>query len=168
MTEETIDKNELNTTPPKKIPLKLIIIAISVLVLIGGGIFGAMKFGLIGKKSIARHEGEEGNNPENAAVHGKIVGVDAFIVNLADSEANRYLKATAQFELKSPEFEKKIKESDPLIRDTILALLSSKTMDQIRDIKGKIKLRQEIIARVNEILGTQAITQVYFTEFIIQ
>ena len=50
----------------------------------------------------------------------------------------------------------------------ILLLLSSKSLDEIQTVEGKIALRQELIQRINQILTTGKIRNLYFTEFVIQ
>jgi flagellar FliL protein len=50
----------------------------------------------------------------------------------------------------------------------ILLLLSSKTLEQIQDIDGKIALRNELVSRINQALQQGRIKNLYFTEFVIQ
>ena len=47
-------------------------------------------------------------------------------------------------------------------------LATSKTFDEIRTPEGKQQLREEIIARVNQVLDRDVAKAVYFTEFIVQ
>ncbi len=91
-----------------------------------------------------------------------------FVVNLADSDTPRYLKTVLVLELTSDPVKVACEKSMAPIRSTIVELLSSKTYAEVKDIKGKTRLRHEIIVRLNEILGMSGVTQVYFTDFIIQ
>ena len=56
----------------------------------------------------------------------------------------------------------------PQTRDVLLTLFTSKTFAEIRTPEGKQQLREEIIARVNQVLDRDAVKAVYFTEFIVQ
>ena len=56
----------------------------------------------------------------------------------------------------------------PQLRDGILLLLSSKSMEEIQGIEGKIALRSELVMRVNQILKQGKVRNLYFTEFVIQ
>ena len=56
----------------------------------------------------------------------------------------------------------------PQTRDLLLTLFTSKTFDDIRTPEGKQQLREEIIARVNQVLDRDLAKAVYFTEFIVQ
>ena len=96
------------------------------------------------------------------------VGMKEFVVNLADTEQTRYLKVNIELEVTSPAIGLACDANQAAIRSSLVELLSSKTYAEIRDIKGKAKLRQEVIVRLNEIIGTNGITQVYFTDFIVQ
>ncbi len=97
-----------------------------------------------------------------------IYKMDPFIVNLSNSERMRYLKLKVEvesMEVKSnEEYEKRL----PQLRDTVLAILTSKTSKEIMDSEGKTKLRNEIAARLNQLLTTFQIKTVYFAEFVIQ
>ncbi len=99
---------------------------------------------------------------------GPIYPLDPFIVNLVSNNANRYLKCKIDLELDSPELQQEIDKKLPAIRDLIIRILSSKTVEEIQTAKGKEKLKEEIKRKVNEILTTGEIRNVYFTEFVIQ
>ncbi|MCZ7587095.1 MAG: flagellar basal body-associated FliL family protein [Deltaproteobacteria bacterium] len=95
------------------------------------------------------------------------VALKEFVVNLADQEP-RYLKATVQLEVANEKVAAACEANMAAIRNSLVELLSSKAYLQIRDVRGKTKLREEVIVRLNEILGANGITQVYFTDFIVQ
>ncbi|GAX87584.1 flagellar FliL protein [Lebetimonas natsushimae] len=99
---------------------------------------------------------------------GPIYPLDQFIVNLVSNNADRYLKCKISFELDSPDLQQEIDKKLPAIRDIIINILSSKTVEEIQTAKGKEKLKEEIRRKVNEILTTGEIKHVYFTEFVIQ
>jgi flagellar FliL protein len=97
-----------------------------------------------------------------------IYKMDPFIVNLSDSEKMRYLKLKLEIESveakNNEEYEKRL----PQLRDTVLTVLASKTSKEIKDSEGKIKLRNEIAAQLNQLLTTFQIKTIYFSEFVIQ
>jgi flagellar protein FliL len=95
--------------------------------------------------------------------------LDPFLVNLADKEEVRFVKATFQLGLaeemaESPN-EKVLLAS---IRDSIIALLSSKTAEDILSPEGKEKLREQIRARVNVIAPALKVQEVYIVDFVVQ
>ncbi|QCI28345.1 flagellar basal body-associated protein FliL [Caminibacter pacificus] len=99
---------------------------------------------------------------------GPIYPLDKFVVNLVSTNADRYLKCKIDLELDSPELQQEIDKKLPAIRDLIIRILSSKTVEEIQTSKGKEKLKEEIKRKINEILTTGEVRNVYFTEFVIQ
>jgi flagellar FliL protein len=99
---------------------------------------------------------------------GHIYTMDPFIVNLADVEQNRYLKLRINLESKKPEANEEFSKKLPLIKDTILTILSQKKSEELFPSSGKEKLKAEILRLVNPNLAELKIKAVYFTEFVIQ
>jgi flagellar FliL protein len=56
----------------------------------------------------------------------------------------------------------------PEIRDTVLLLLSSRTCADVSSTQGKLQLKEALLSRINAVLGEERVTQVLFTEFVIQ
>ena len=116
-------------------------------------------------------EAEEGGHGEQGGKDGKpggILALEPFIANLADDGGRRYLKATFQIDFGTPEVPAAMAARLPQTRDLLLTLFTSKTFDEIRTPEGKQQLREEIIARVNQVLDRDLAKAVYFTEFIVQ
>ena len=111
---------------------------------------------------------EKKHKVSSMAEIGPIYPLDPFIVNLVSSNANRYLKCKIDLELDSPELQQEVDKKLPAIRDLIIQILSSKSVEEIQTAKGKQKLKEEIKRKINEILTTGEIKNVYFTEFVIQ
>ena len=111
---------------------------------------------------------EKKHKADSMAEIGPIYPLDPFIVNLVSSNADRYLKCKIDLELDSPELQQEVDKKLPAIRDLIIQILSSKTVEEIQTAKGKQKLKEEIKRKINEILTTGEIKNVYFTEFVIQ
>ena len=94
--------------------------------------------------------------------------VDPFIVNLAKSGGNRFLKVTISLEMSSPDVSFELKKNIKKITDSILLLLSTKVFKDVYSVQGKFTLKSEITTRVNQFLTKGVIKGAYFTEFIIQ
>jgi flagellar FliL protein len=99
---------------------------------------------------------------------GHIYSIDPFIVNLADAEDNHYLKIRINLESKKPEPNEEFAKKLPLIKDTILTILSQKKSEELFHSSGKEKLKAEMMRLVNPNLAELKIKAVYFTEFVIQ
>jgi len=99
---------------------------------------------------------------------GPIYPLDQFIVNLVSNNSERYLKCKISLELDAPELQQEVDKKLPAVRDSIIQILSSKTVEEIQTARGKEKLKEEIKRKLNEMLTTGEIRHVYFTEFVIQ
>ena len=96
--------------------------------------------------------------------------LDAFIVNLTDKAGlgKRYLKATIILEVGSEEDKKMLERHKPQLRDTILLLLSSQSINEVNTMEGKIELKQILVSKINQVLGEGIVHRLYFTEFVVQ
>ena len=94
--------------------------------------------------------------------------LDPFIVNLAKSGGNRFLKVTVSLEMSSPEVRLGLKKNIQKVTDSILLLLSTKEFKDVYSVQGKFTLKGEITTRVNQFLTEGQVKGAYFTEFIIQ
>jgi len=113
---------------------------------------------------------EEEAAPESAPKQVKAtMALDPFLVNLADKDGVRFVKATFLLGL-----EEKLdanSQSDVAVaamRDSIISLLSTKTAEQILTPQGKDKLREEILAQVGEKNPGARILEVYIVDFVVQ
>ena len=153
-----------------KSSMKLIIIGIVAVILAGGGYVGWVKF--IKQPAEAKEtggkalSGKEATAPEDDV--GQVFGMETFLVNLTDRGGKRYLKTKITLELSSEPAVEEATARMPQLRDGILLLLSSKSMEEIQGIEGKIALRSELVMRVNQILKQGKVRNLYFTEFVIQ
>ncbi|RJP14981.1 MAG: flagellar basal body protein FliL [Candidatus Abyssobacteria bacterium SURF_5] len=95
-------------------------------------------------------------------------GIDPIIVNPAESNGERYLKATVSLEADDPEIVAEIDKRLPQIKNQINTILSSKTIEQVQTNEDKERLRREIQSRINGLLATGNINNVYFEEFVYQ
>ena len=149
---------------------KLLLILIILLIIGGAGGFAAYKF-------IFAKGGEE--KPEKKAEEivkevkaveqpGIMYDLGTFIVNLADRDADRYLKVTVVLELEGQQVRMEVEKRLPQIKDAITTLLLTKTSEEIKTAEGMELLKEEIIKRVNAILPLGGVKNVYFTEFVIQ
>ncbi len=160
--EKSADEKVTETAAKeKKSPLKFILIGVVVLVLILGGVVGWTLFS--GENEDAAKE----TVIDEAAV-GKIFELKTFVVNLNDPGGKRYIKTKIELEYVEETVNAEIAARLPQIRDAILLLLSSKSLEEIQDVDGKIDLRNELIQRINQVLKQGKIRNLYFTELVIQ
>ena len=138
------------------------------LLIVGGGL-AAWKMGVLAKPEgiVDTKEANEGNSKKTNKDIGPIHTLDTFIVNLI-GQGRSYLKTRIELELDNENTIVEINRRLPQLRDKILTTLSSKSFDDISTLEGKYQLRAELIASLNQYLITGKVTNIYFTDFIVQ
>jgi len=99
---------------------------------------------------------------------GILYPLDTFTVNLKSDSGRRYLKVTISLELEGQELSNELDAKSPVLRDRIIRILSSKTLEEISSRKGKQKVSDQIMDTINSMLTDGRIKGIYFTEFVIQ
>jgi len=180
--------------PPQGSPMKKYGIMLGiVLVMAVGGYFVTLKFVkpmLGGDENTEMEAGAEGSaNSEGAhaearkkkkkkkksSEHGEEGGVESHIfevgdviVNPAGTGGTRFLSASVGFEVENQETMDLFKSRQPQIKDALITILGSKNIEQLTDMKQKEIARLQIKKRVAQLLETDELVAVYFTDFVIQ
>ncbi|NPA54597.1 MAG: flagellar basal body protein FliL, partial [Aquificae bacterium] len=132
MAEENKEQEQEEEKGGKK---KLIIILALILGLLGGA--GAYKFLVMDK---AKEEEQQPNTEElekevqDIENLGIMFEVGTFVVNLADKDADRYLKVTVVLELENEQIKMEVEKRLPQIKDAITTLLFTKTSKELKTI----------------------------------
>ncbi|MGC8718977.1 MAG: flagellar basal body-associated FliL family protein [Thermodesulforhabdaceae bacterium] len=160
------EPEEKKEQPKKSSKMKLIILLLIVVIALGGG--GFFAYTKFFKKPKGEEAGHEKSQKTEKAQQAILYKMDTFLVNLADPGGKRYLKLTMELELDNKKVEEEITKETSRIRDVILTVLSSKTFDDISTLPGKQTLKKELMTKVNASLKNGKVTNIYFTEFLIQ
>lgn len=98
----------------------------------------------------------------------KIIELQPFVVNLADREDSRYLRMSVSIGVGETKEEK----PDPIlltrVRNAMLAVLTTKTADEILTPQGKSILRKELLKAARAAIEEPHIEALYITDFIVQ
>jgi flagellar protein FliL len=143
---------------------KIIIIAV-VLILICS-VAGVAVFAKKGHKGAKKSE-----IPEGPAT---MVSIGEMVVNLADTDEIRYVKADivlevhGKMEAAGGEGEGGGAAANAPLRDAIISVLSSKRFGDINKAGGKDTLKTEIMTGCNKHLKEAKVTSVYFNQFAMQ
>lgn len=161
---------------PKSKGSSLVLILVTVLLLVVLIVGGLVIFLLMGSGDEEKAEETKTEQVEKkpakkkgevTADVGVIYPLDVFTVNLVSDSGTKYLKCKIELEQNietlTPELDKKI----PIIKDKIIETLSSKSVEEISTGKGKERLKEEIINKINEFLNDGFIKNIYFTDFVI-
>lgn len=169
--------------------LLIIIIVVLVLVLVIGAVVAVLMMGNHDAEGAAadgthkeasthpeektdEHAADTEHTNEHTAEGGTEVGLmfplDPFTVNLLSESGRRYLKVEMNLEIEGEELSPELEEKKPVFRDIIIRILSSKSLEEISTMKGKEKLKEQIVGELNPRLKDGKVKNVYFTDFVVQ
>ncbi|SPD72694.1 putative Flagellar protein FliL [uncultured Desulfobacterium sp.] len=97
-----------------------------------------------------------------------IFPLESIVVNLADIDDQKYLRMSIVLELTNEDTKKEASSRLPLIRDIIFKIVPHKMSKDLITLSGRISLCEEIMDNLNLIFKSGSITNIYFTEYIIQ
>lgn len=109
-----------------------------------------------------------GGEGEGEGASGGFYTIESIVVNPAETAGTRYLSCSVSFEVVTPEDLKAFEEKSVKIKDLLITILSSKTVDQLSDIKQRNDMRKQILAVVNRFTAPAKASAVYLTDFVLQ
>ena len=153
--------------PPRK-SNKTLLIAVALIVVIGGGVGGYLYLDHAAK--VKKEHEEEANRPENILKRQLTerkenappiyIPMEEMIVNLPGRGGEHYLQTKIVLRTADSGTVSKIKQFEPVIRDKILTVLSSRQMQELATVEGKTMMAREIALVINSIIAPQ-ITAIY-------
>ncbi|MCP5361657.1 MAG: flagellar basal body-associated FliL family protein [Hyphomicrobiales bacterium] len=165
--EEQLSEEELaegGAGGKKKKSKKKLLAVLVVLVLLGGGGAGAYFMGLIPGLSSSMHSDKQVGIPN-------IIYYDLaeFLVNLNTSNrASSFLKMSITLELPNDRAKALVEAKLPRIRDTFQVYLRELRSTDLQGSAGLVRLKEELLLRLNKILETERVTDILFKEIVVQ
>lgn len=132
-----------------------------------GGANGAGGSGASGGSGGAAGDGRIERQSDLPRSAGQVLPLPPITVNISDPSGRRYLKLGMEVEVNA-DVSSALQANSARIRDAIIMLLAGKTFSDISTPDGKVLLKAEVAARLNQILGAQRIIRVYFTDFVVE
>lgn len=144
------------------ITLKTIIILMVVMVVIAG----LSSYVIM---SLLVNDGQQtaDDDPEKDEHIGPYYDLGSFIVNLSGSKGYQIIKTGIQVEVDEKQVISELEERMPQIQDIIIMTLRDQKIDDIEQSGAKL-IKNQIKVKLNEVLAKGQITEVYFTEFVVQ
>lgn len=160
---EDREKNEKEGKEKAKssFDIKIIVVGLVIFLVAMGASYFLMRSLMAPLYPETRHAGE------NKIGDGILISVGEFTTNVEDVGGNRYLKVEVFLEVQDKKVTKNIEESMPVIKDVILDILASKSVADL-DVRNRDHLKDEIKQKINDKLGQDMVSNVYFTNFIMQ
>lgn len=181
--KETIEDSEKENKKSKK-TLIIVIVAVIALIIIAAAVVAVILMSddeqpvntvqqsapQVEQKASANRSREDSDDMGSRKLSeiGILYPLDTFTVNLKSDAGRRYLKATISLELNGQELSMELDNKSPVIRDRIIRILTSKTLEEISSKKGKQKVSDQIVDTLNSMITDGSVKAIYFTEFVIQ
>ena len=152
---------------PAKSKSKLFVIAGAVVVLAGAGGGGYWWWS---HRAPADAKAEAPAKEEEPADAG-IVSFEPFVANLADEGGTRFVRASLKLVVAGAAKAKEVEENAVVraqLQSAILEELTIHTAEQLVTPDGKAALKKEILERAGKVVHAAKVTDVLFTEFVVQ
>jgi flagellar FliL protein len=121
------------------------------------------------EKEAASHDAKDAEHQgETGAPGSTVYSIKDIVVNPASTGGTRFLSVSFAFELSSAALVGEFESKELAIRDALITILSAKTVAQLTDPKEKEIVRYQIRKRISDILKTDQLAQVYYTDFVLQ
>lgn len=111
---------------------------------------------------------DNGQKGKEERLFGPTFNVGEIIVNLADIGQARYAKAEVVLELSNDSALEEVQLRSPQIRDIVIEIFSSQQASVLLDLEGKEEIKNKIMARINPVLTSGSVEEVYFTTIVVQ
>jgi flagellar FliL protein len=136
----------------------------------GGGGFMAVQMGLIGGSADAEHaemdHAEEGDEEMMPLVAASFVPLDTIVVNLPNHSGHEILRFTAQLEV-APAHQAEVEAIKPRIVDVLNSYLRAVDVVDLEDPTALVRLRSQMLRRVQVVTGVGRVTDLLIQEFVL-
>jgi flagellar FliL protein len=145
---------------------KLILIAVPVVLLLAGA--GLWFTGIL-PHALGMDKKEEHAEETSKPVPPTYVDVPEMVANL-NSGAHKpsYVKLAARIEVPKPEDAEKVKAALPRLQDMMQTYLREMRPEELRGSAGTYRLREELLVRANAAVAPAKVSDVLFTQMLIQ
>ena len=153
----------------------ILIVVLLVVLLVGGGLAAFLLLGGDDQPAVQQQQTQAQTKNKRTSKRstdlltiGPMYPMNQFVVNLLSESGGKFLKVALDIELDSENLATEMDMKKSLIRDIIIRSLSSKTFEEISTMKGKDRLKDEIVSKINEVLADGQINNIFFTDFVVQ
>lgn len=113
-------------------------------------------------------EKHAGNENEHSSGASSVYTIKDIVVNPSGTGGQRYLSVSFAFDLGSEQLKTTFEQREPIIRDALITILSSKTVAQLTDAREKEIIRLQVKKRLMQMLKTKDLAGVYYSDFVLQ
>lgn len=114
--------------------------------------------------------------PEAKGGHGKggeagaqgTYDFEGVVVNLSGTMGTRYLKASFTVYSENPALKEVVEKNKKQLLDVATTVLGSRTLADLEQPGAKNVVRNDLMANINQAVKSDLITQIFFSEFVVQ
>lgn len=145
--------------PKKRKPIALILGVVAALVLGGGGFYATYSGLLLGKP--------EEVSPEEAKLAGiAFVPIEPLVISLGQNGQNQHLRFAAHLEVNKA-YAEQVEMLQPRILDVLNGYLRAVDMKDLEDPTALIRLRAQMLRRLQIVTGEGRVRDLLITEFVL-
>lgn len=150
--------------PKRPTPRWLLVVA----PVLGVGIGGLIGARGIAPAMLARMRAAAVAEKPSKATPEAVHVIENVVLNPAGTGGTRFLMLSVAIEMRDAAAGDQISQRDAEVRDVILQLFGSKTVDQLADVTQRAALRAELQAHLAQLFPAGTIRQIYFPQYVIQ
>ena len=160
------ESEETGEEVPKKKSKLPLILGLVLAIVLGGGGFYAVYSGLILGSHEQSTEGSEATTPREPLPDVAFVPVDPLVVSLKNGTTNRHLRFRAELEVE-PSAEAEVTKMMPRVLDVLNGYLRAISIEDIEERTALIKLRAQMLRRVQIVIGEDRVRDLLIMEFVL-
>ncbi len=120
------------------------------------------------KKLELKGEEEKPKDKSPDKMIGQVYTISDIIVNPAGSNGERFVKTSIALEIEGAKLTEELTKRDVQLRDILIGIFTSKTIGELTNPARREDLRREVKEKINSLLVSGKIKNVYFTDLVIQ
>lgn len=163
------------TVEKPKAKLKLLIIPLALLSMGAGGFVTFSQYPNLSRVvamtgvSAKEEPPEEGTSTNAPVEYGVFAQIEGLTVNPQSHDGmQHYLLTSIGIEAAKQAVLDEVAARDIVVRDTIIKLMSARTMAELASLEGRDALKTDVRDAINDVLRKGKIDRVYFTQYVLQ
>ena len=170
MADDTDVPTEAGEDGAKKGSKKPLILGLILALLGGGGGYMAVQMGLIGGSESASDEHGDEHTDESEEAEAlpalAFVPLETLVINLPQRARAQHLLFTAQLEV-DPTYTQEVTDLIPRIVDVLNGYLRAVDLSELEDPTSLIRLRAQMLRRVQVVVGEGRVRDILIMEFVL-
>jgi flagellar FliL protein len=115
---------------------------------------------------LAEAEAPSGKEGKEGATNVHMI--ENLVLNPAGSNGSRFLLVSVGLTMNSIGAAARVKEQDAEVRDIVLRVLGSRSINDLSEVGNRDRLKQDILAAVDSLFKGHSVKSVYFPQFVLQ